>query len=199
MHGTCNGTWTSYTLFPDVTWDLDLPTAPARPRAPQEPGSTSESSQEVHEFQAVVLTVQPAPARCPRSAPRTPQRFAFGLARYVASLHVVLGHLNARGALTHSVWLGCTVDALEIPSDWMNVSCDHCDPMMINNDKSYSFSYRMNSDLTFTFWWVLRVPRRRRSPRFVKQKTCRCSVDSVPWSEVHGHVGIHLGALVLHA
>jgi len=71
----------------------------------EEPGSTSESSQEVHEFQAVVLTVQPAPARCPRSAPRTPQRFAFGLARYVASLHVVLGHLNARGALTHSVYM----------------------------------------------------------------------------------------------
>jgi len=46
-----------------------------------------------------VPPVAPAPARPP--APR----FAFGVARYLASLHVVVGHLNARGALNHSVYL----------------------------------------------------------------------------------------------
>ena len=41
-----------------------------------------------------------------RDAPPTGPRFAFGVARYIASLHVVLGHLNARGLAPSSVWPG---------------------------------------------------------------------------------------------
>ncbi|CAK9049946.1 Acyltransferase MdmB [Durusdinium trenchii] len=42
-----------------------------------------------------------------RDAPPTGPRFAFGVARYIASLHVVLGHLNARGLAPSSVYLCC--------------------------------------------------------------------------------------------